>query len=264
MREIGSQLNKMGYSYGESYHYFSDFVLESFRARFRDRLGWTPDRDLYRYALSFNLNSLRPMHTSVLGTLAFLEILKKTEQLEGDIAEVGAFECGNVLCAMSFLSATAAAARKYLVFDSFEGFGDPSANDPGKKGDYQLETSLQKIRDSLRMYPQVSLIKGFVPESFPQVADDAKFSLVFYDCDLYQPALDTFEFFWDKLVEGGYLVIHDYEYEPGGFKGVSKATEEFFAGKDVTLHSFYENTMAIVRKEAQPAQDSARRPSGGE
>ena len=256
MREIGSQLNKMGFTYGENYMYFSDFILNSFKQRFFDRLGWQPAQDLYQYALSFNLNSIRPIHTSVLGTLMFLECLKNTRHLDGDIAEIGAFECGNVLCAQNFISANECSGKTYYVFDSFEGFGDLSNNDPiefRKKGDYTLETSLQRIHDSLRMFPQTRIIKGFVPETFKNLSNYVKFSLVFYDADLYQPALDTFAFFWDKIVDGGLLVIHDYEYEPNGFKGVSQATEEFFAGKDVCLHSFYENTMAIIRK---PGKDT--------
>jgi len=251
MRAIGSELNKMGFTYGKNYLYFSDYAFSSFKQRFFDRLGWHPEENLYRYALSFNLNSIRPIHTSVLGTVTFLECLKKVTHLVGDIAEIGAFECGNVLCALNFMSANGFPEKNYYVFDSFEGFGDLSSNDPtesSKKGDYVLETSLQRIQDSLQMFPQTRITKGFVPSTFPSVPKDAKFSLVFYDADLYQPALDTFDFFWDKIVDGGFLIIHDYECEPGGFKGVSKATEEFFAGKKVCLHSFYENTMVIIRK----------------
>ena len=72
---------------------------------------------------------------------------------------------------------------------------------------------------------------------------------LFYDCDFYLPALDTFDYFWDRIVPGGYLLIHDYEAEEGGYAGVKKATDEFFGPRKIKFPSFYENTMAVIRKE---------------
>lgn len=250
MREISAQLNNMGFCYGGNYVFFSDFFLDSFREKFMRLMGWYPDINIYKYALSFNLNSLKPIHTSVLGTLTFLECLKKTKELDGDIAEIGAFECGNVLCALNFASANGFENKTFYAFDSFEGFADLSKHDPiaRKKGDYSPQTSLQEIYDSLEMFPEARIIKGFVPETFREIPHDSSFSLVFYDADLYQPALDTFEFFWDRIVDGGYLIVHDYEYEPGGFMGVRKATEDFFSGRGIPISSFFENTMGIIKK----------------
>ena len=250
IRQISAQLHGMGFCYGDNYLFFSDFYLDSFRERFMRLMGWYPDINIYKYALSFNLNSIRPIHTSVLGTLTFLECLKQTKQLEGDIAEVGAFECGNVLCALNFVVVNGFENKTFYAFDSFEGFPDLSKNDPiaRQKGEYQPETSLQEIYDSLKMFPEARIIKGFVPDTFREIPHDSSFSLVFYDADLYQPALDTFEFFWDRIVAGGYLIVHDYEYEPGGFMGVKKAAEEFFSKRGIPIASFFENTMGIIKK----------------
>lgn len=251
MRQISSQLNTMGFRYGDNYVFFSDFLLDTFREKFSRHMGWYPDMNVYTYALSFNLNSIRPIHTSVLGTLTFLECMKETQQFDGQIAEVGAFECGNVLCALNFAAAKGFEKKNFYAFDSFEGFADLSEHDPvetRKKGDYRPYSSLQEIYDSLKMFPQARIIKGFVPDTFKELPDDSRFSLVFYDADLYQPAVDTFEFVWDRIVDGGYLIMHDYEYEPGGFMGVRKAAEDFFSVKDVSIFSFFENTMGIIKK----------------
>lgn len=71
---------------------------------------------------------------------------------------------------------------------------------------------------------------------------------MFYDCDLYQPALDTFEYFWDKIIPGGFMLVHDYIAEEGGFTGVKKATDEFFKPKGVVIHPIWETTMALITK----------------
>ena len=250
LRECSSRLNKMDFRYKEDFIFYSDFLFNKFCCKFYKAMGWYPDIDIYKYALSFNLNSVKPVHTTILGNLTFLELLKKAEHLEGDIAEVGAYEGGNVLCALNFMSSNGLShGRKYYVFDSFEGFPELGKYDPTKmhkKGEYVPNKSLQEIYDSFRMFSEAKVIKGFVPDSFKQIPENSKFSLVFYDCDLYRPAVDTFEYFWNKIVDGGYLIIHDYMCPPGEFEGVRRATDEFFQRSDMSV--FFESTMAIIKK----------------
>ena len=214
-------------------------------------MGWSPSIDIYTYALSFSLNSVTPIHTTVLGTVTFLECLEKIQEIDGDIAEVGAFEGGNALCSLIYSTSKNISKKKYWIFDSFEGFPELSEYDPNsmQQGDYKVETSVQQICNNFKIFPEGKIIQGFVPQTYEKVPKDSKFAIVFYDCDLYQPALDTYNYFWERIVSGGYLIIHDYETEPGGFEGVRKATHEFFQEKGVSILSFYENTMAIIKKQ---------------
>jgi O-methyltransferase len=71
---------------------------------------------------------------------------------------------------------------------------------------------------------------------------------VFFDCDLYQPACDTLDFFWSKLSKGGLFLLHDYFYEPGGFSGVKKAVDEFSKLKNIESFPIWETTMVVLRK----------------
>ena len=139
--------------------------------------------------------------------------------IRGDVAEVGAFEGGNVLLALQ--SAVWPRDRKYYMLDSFEGFPHLSAADPGDfgRGDYRPERALEELLIPFNLYPEAKVIKGFVPDTFARLPD-SQYALVFYDCDLYQPALDTFEYFWKRMVPGGIVLVHDYFAQPGGFAGV--------------------------------------------
>lgn len=252
LREISSILRKMGFQYRINYFFFSDFYYDSFSEKFFKNMGWYPDINIYKYALSYYLNSVKPIHTTILGTVTFLLCMDRIKDLDGDIAEVGAFEGGNILCALNFASSNRFRERKFYIFESFEGFPELSDYDPKekvKRGDYRTNTSFLQIQDDFGMFPEAKIIKGFVPETFRAVPEGSKFSIVFYDCDLYQPALDTFDFFWDKIVDGGYLIVHDYEYQKGGYEGVKKATDEFFSEKNVVISSYFESTMAIIKKE---------------
>lgn len=250
LREISLFLSQMGLEYGTDFSYYSDFFRPKFDKKLAGVLDHQPEEGLYRFALAQTLNSVKPVHTTILGTQLFLECLKATENVDGDIAEVGAFEGGNSFIALNYLALRGGRARTYHIFDSFEGFPELSAFDPAncKQGDYCTQASLQSVLNDFRLLPGARIVPGFVPQTFDSLPKNAAFSLVFYDCDLYQPALDTFAYFWDRLDPGGILLVHDYCAEAGGFEGVHKATHEFFDPRGVPVHGFFETTMALVRK----------------
>ncbi len=211
-------------------------------------LGWIADGHLLKFATAYTLNSRKPIHTTIGGTWVFLEALERAAAIPGDIVEVGAFEGGNVLCALQ--SPVWPKNKKYYVLDLFEGFPELSASDPRNfsQGDYHPEHTLEEILVPLSVYPCARIIKGFVPETFANLSADAQYSLVFYDCDLYQPALDTFEYFWPRLASGGMMLVHDYFAQPGGFAGVKLATNSFFADQNCQHAKFWQNTIAIFIK----------------
>lgn len=248
LQAIFEKLHGQGLQYGKDFILYSDFFFDSFKKKADQILGWTMDPRLYRYAISYTLNSRTPIHTTILGTWMILEVLKQTAGQGAPIAEVGTYRGGNALCCLNFLAALPP--RTMYLFDSFEGFPQLSSFDPATmgKGDYKIDVPFEEILGKFTIFPEVKLIKGFIPGTFDQVPPQERFSMVFYDCDLYQPALDTFEFFWDRLLPGGFILIHDFETQKGGFRGVQKAVDEFFTPKKITFTPFFENTMAIVRK----------------
>lgn len=248
LHEISFKLNGLGLSYGADFIYYSDFFYNDFLAKAEKNFNFKFNRKFYQFALSYTLNSRFLIHTTILGSWLFLELINQLNNVAGSIAEIGAFEGGNALSSLNFMAKLNS--KNYYIFDSFAGFPELSKNDPKNfnQGDYKIETTFQKIQDTFSIFPEAKVIKGFVPETFSKLPESEKFSLVFYDCDLYQPALDAFNFFWDKIVPGGYLLIHDYKTEAGGFTGVKKATDEFFKDKKIKLFSFFENTMAVIKK----------------
>ena len=244
---ISNILANRGLLYGKDFEFYSDYFWNDYQEKLSRDLGLQASAANYRYVLAYTLNSRKPIHTTILGSHLFLQLLEKVQELPGGaIAEVGAFEGGNAYCALNHPQYPQSV--PYYIIDSFEGFPELHSEDPDtfQKGDYSTGVPYPEIVRDFSLFPQASVIKGFVPEAFKHV-HDARFSLVFYDCDLYQPALDTFAFFWDKIIPGGYLLIHDYESEKGGFEGVKNATQLFFKDQ-VKVTSFYQNTMAVIQK----------------
>jgi hypothetical protein len=245
---ILSFLATLGFRLGHDVFLYSDLFAKPFRGAVKESLGWDLDPKLLKFVTAFTLNSRKPVHTTICGSWLFVEALRHTTTIPGDIVEVGAFEGGNVLCALQ--SPVWPEGKTFNVFDSFEGFPDLSAADPTTfaRGDYLPQNPLGEVLAPFAVYPEVRIIKGFVPTTFSKLAPDGRYALVFFDCDLYQPALDTFEYFWDRMSPGGMVLVHDYFVEPGGFGGVRRATDLFFKNVECRQGKFWHNTIAAFIK----------------
>jgi len=245
--KIEKRLIEQGFTRFKNFIYYSDFLIDRFNDKLNDRGFQRVSKENQILATELNRNLTIPVHTTILGNALLLQLIDLTKGMKGSIAEIGAFRCGASNINMVKLLANNDD-REYYIFDSFEGFPALSYNDPQscKKGDYDVNMSYEMIENEFLMNNKFRVIKGFVPNTFSEVDKDKKFSIVFYDCDLYEPALETFKFFEDKIEEGGFLIIHDYNAEKGGFEGVKKATDEYFKYKK-EIYSFFENTMAVVK-----------------
>jgi hypothetical protein len=241
-------LATLGFQLGQNAFLYSELFARPFSDAVRESLGWEMSSQLLQFATAFTLNSRKPVHTTLCGSWLFLEALRRATKIAGDVAEVGAFEGGNVLCALQ--SPVWPESKTFFVLDSFEGFPDLTNFDPAifARCDYAPQTSLGEVLAPFAVYPQARIIKGFVPGTFAQLPPGGRYSLVFYDCDLYQPALDTFEYFWDRMGPGAVMLGHDYFAEPGGFAGVKQATTMFFDGRECRQGKFWHNTMAAFIK----------------
>ena len=97
---------------------------------------------------------------------------------------------------------------KFFIFDSFEGLSEINEKDKNvKKLDQNL---IKKIKtqfvsndefvknEVLKDFKFVEIFKGWIPEKFNKVKDK-KFSFVHIDVDLYEPTLQSLEFFFPRL-----------------------------------------------------------------
>jgi hypothetical protein len=169
------------------------------------------------------------------------ELLKLIGRLPGDTAE-----CGALRGASSYLIARsiAGSGKRHHIFDSFSGLSKPAAED----GSYWLESDLavdeSVIRKNLKEFECVSFYKGWIPERFHEISD-RRFCFVHIDVDLYQPTLDSLEFFYPRMVPGGLIVCDDY-----GFRtcpGARNAVNGFFEDKPEAVISLTSGQGLVIR-----------------
>jgi len=148
-----------------------------------------------------------------------LQLLKLIEDVPGDTVEAGVFEGASswLIC-----DRLAGSDRTHFAFDSFEGL--PAAG-PGDATHWEvgdLEADERKVRELLAGFEAV-VEKGWIPEVFAP-AHDRRFALVHIDVDLYEPTLDSLEFFYPRTNPGGVIVCDDYGVTtcPGAMRAVDE------------------------------------------
>lgn len=123
----------------------------------------------------------------------------------------------------------------FHIFDSFEGgLSDKTDKDENlvrkmTNEEIKLEKEIFSSREVqvanvLSNFDFVNLYPGWIPNRFDEVANK-QFSFVHIDVDLYQPTLDSLEFFWPRVAKGGYVVVDDYGSSQ--FPGATTAVDEF-------------------------------------
>lgn len=153
------------------------------------------------------------------------EMLKLSSRTPGDLVECGTYRgvSAHLLCAHGFRHD-----RKVHLFDSFEGLPTPGTQDGRwwKQGD--LAAGEDALLEVLGEFSNWEAYPGWIPSRFPEVKD-LSFSFVHIDVDLYQPTLDSIEFFYPRTNEGGVILLDDYG--TWTCPGAKDALDDFFSDK---------------------------------
>jgi hypothetical protein len=197
--------------------------------------------------------------------LAHTQLFQQTLGIPGDIAELGVYRGLGLMTWANLLEAFCIGDRTKVVFgfDNWAGFTGFSPQDGAEKeeagktvggfnpGDFKRELlNALDIFDNDRFVPwkpRVKLIDGDITRTVPSFLNDnpgVRFSLVHFDCDLYEPTHVALNAIWPKLARGG-IVLFD-EYGIRDWPGETAAVDQFLADKPgLRLHTFdWTNTPA--------------------
>jgi O-methyltransferase len=171
-----------------------------------------------------------------------LELLKRTMNLTGDIAECGVYR-GGTLIPIAYYVKQHRIQKKVVGFDSFEGFGssihfdlsigglDGSEKRVGGFGDTSYTRLREKI-DYLGLKQYVELVPGYFEKTLPLLPDQ-KFCFVHLDCDTHDSYRCCLEFFYPRVVSGGIILLD--EYNDPFWPGCNLAVDNFLANKPERL-----------------------------
>ena len=182
---------------------------------------WLTDEHFFKFYRRFE-----PANNHTADRKFFLRsLLQLVESLPGDTAECGAYQgASSWLICDKFQESD----KAHFIFDSCEGLSSPAKID----GDYwtkgDLRASEQLLRENLSSFSQVRILRGWIPERFPDVSD-RRFCFVHIDVDLYQPTFDSLNFFYPRLVRGGIILLDDHGFI--NCPGATNAVDEIMKDK---------------------------------
>ena len=161
-----------------------------------------------------------------------LDLLRSTARVDGDIAELGVWRGSNSLY-MAKLSRILDLDRRLQAFDSFQGLPQAGTQDNSSyvkgiyAGDKQLfleAIALHELESKLLIHE--GLIEDSVPNwcvRFPNV----RLSLIYFDADLYSPALTMFKHLAPRLSIGGVILLDEYGFAE--WPGETLAADKFIS-----------------------------------
>jgi O-methyltransferase len=163
--------------------------------------------------------------------------------IPGDVAECGVWRGGSCMLMSLALLELGSTERRILMFDTFEGHPQPTADKDidiwGNRGidEWQAHVrnderwafvSVDEVRANLQAtgYPvdRLMLIQGMVEETVPRHLPD-QLAILRLDTDWYESTRVALLHLYPRLAPGGVLIIDDY----GHYKGQREAVDEYFS-----------------------------------
>ena len=172
----------------------------------------------------------------------------QAKNMEGDFVECGVNRGWFSRAVMHYIDFGKLNKTFYLL-DTFEGFCDTYVNEDEKRlgrfsGSFHYRDCYEAVKDTFKEIPNVKIIKGPVPETLDQV-DATKICYLSIDMNCVAPEIAAAEFFWDKLVCGGIIILDDYGVE--GYHLQKIAFDEFAAKRNLKVLSLPNGQGLIVK-----------------
>lgn len=180
------------------------------------------------------------------------------EGIPGDFIETGVWRGGACILMRGVLEAYGDRERRVFVADSFEGLPEPEANaypiDAGSvfhKFNSVFAVSDADVRRNFARYglldEQIVFLKGWFKDT---LATDAitRLAVLRLDGDMYQSTMEALTALYDKVSDGGYVIVDDYNI--GECK---EAIIDFRADRGIDDRIFNIDGMAVFWRKGRPA-----------
>lgn len=143
-------------------------------------------------------------------------------------AEVGVYK-GGTSYFMASVAKQLGMPIRHFCFDTFEGHAAEDINLSVETSHFPHafnDTSFDSVKDYLKYFENVSVHKGRIQDT-AHILKDSFMHFVHLDMDIYEPTLFALQFFTDRMVHGGVILLDDYGFET--CPGIERAANEFLS-----------------------------------
>lgn len=180
---------------------------------------------------------------SMIGTKRMLQLQRAAEfvierRVPGDFIETGVWRGGACIMLRAVLKAWGVTDRKVWLADSFAGLPRPDPERyPADRGQTlhaypALAVSVETVCDNFARYglldEQVVFLKGWFRDTLP-TAPIERLAILRLDGDLYESTKQALDALYDKVSDGGFIIVDDY----GVFQNCREAVADFRAERGI-------------------------------
>ncbi len=149
--------------------------------------------------------------------------------------------------------------KPYYLLDTFTGldarYSTAAEMEKNERLGYPRHTELyEKVKSTFHAFPFVTLIKGVVPETLPQVTAQ-QVCYLSIDMNCVMPEVSALEYFWPKLVPGGIIILDDYGY--GNNQTQKWAHDTWASSKRIKILALPTGQGLIMKSQAGDNQEEA-------
>jgi hypothetical protein len=161
-------------------------------------------------------------------------------QLSGDFVECGVYVGTGVKTVMDYLGRPAFP-RTFWGYDTFD--YNPVASHEFEGQEAGL---FDKVKARFKDYPQVTLVKGLLPDSFAHGMPES-IAYLHIDLNNAEGELAVLERLFDRVVCGGIVIMDDYEWS-GIYRPQKKAEDPWFAARNYRVFPLPTGQGLIIKR----------------
>tara|TARA_B100001250_G_C19684244_1_gene737287 strand:+ start:436 stop:1119 length:684 start_codon:yes stop_codon:yes gene_type:complete len=198
-------------------------------------------KDMYLFETSFHLTADTERYAKL---LTHYELYKKIKNVPGDIVECGVYKGTSITRFASFRRMFETdSARKVIGFDNFNNiYPDTAFEEDQEQREKWLEEAgpdsitvkqLSHVFDSLS-FKNYEFVEGDITLSLPKYIDQnphLRIALLNIDIDFVEPTYCSLNLLYDRVCDGGVILLDNY----GAFHGDTKGVDDFFNERNLEL-----------------------------
>lgn len=179
-------------------------------------------------------------------------------RLEGDFVECGVnrgFLSSALLASLNWNSLD----KSLYLLDTFKG-PDPRFLSPEEKAGRHLDpkhlaaskefyaTTVESVRENFAEWNRIHIVEGAIPETLSLV-DAERICFLHLDLNCSPPEVAALDYFWDRLVPGGFVLLDDYAYV--GFRSSKTGMDKLAARRGVSVLSLPTGQGLLIKGPAE-------------
>lgn len=141
----------------------------------------------------------------------------QAQRLPGDFVECGVWRGFLATAIMNYIP-WPQGGKQFYLFDTWDGLDERYLTEGERSNRAKLDhlrpyyaNQYDFVSSHFSRYPDVHLVKGAVPETLGQVRID-RIAYLSLDMNCAPPELAAAEYFWDRIVPGGMILLDDYGF----------------------------------------------------